>query len=55
VEMKSGGEGHVAPVRERGDDQTSAVPEVLVPVTELGVRLLDCAVVYLLGRGRSVI
>jgi hypothetical protein len=39
MEMKGSGEGHVATICERGDDETARVPEVLIPVREVGVRL----------------
>ena len=54
MEMQRGSECHVAPVSERSDDQSPTVAQVLVPVPELCVGLLHCAVVYLLHRRGGV-
>lgn len=48
VQMKRRGEGHVAPISERGDDETARVTQVLVAVLELSVCLPNHAVIYFL-------
>ena len=48
VKMKGGGEGHVAAVSERSDDQATRVTQVFIAVLELGIGLLHHAVVILL-------
>ena len=48
VKVKGSGEGHVAAVSERSDDQAARVTKVFITILELGVGLSHDAVVILL-------
>lgn len=48
VEMQRGGEGHVASVSQRSDDQSSRVAKVFVAVLELCVGLAHHTVIIVL-------